>query len=105
MNAVTRMFSVGEKAVKRVIEESGEALSVYMHRNFRDLPCQRLALDEQWQYVGKHGQRMMHKEAGKGDFWLWCGLDSDTKLVVSFRIGTRGRIDCEDFVNDLQPAL
>lgn len=101
IRAVCRMFSVGQNTVKRVIEETGEALIDYMGREFRDLPCQRLALDEQWQYVGQHGQRMAHKEAGKGDFWLWAGLDCDTKLVVSFHVGSRGQHDCEYFVNDL----
>ena len=70
INAVCRMLSVGKHAVLRVIEETGEALGNYMAENFRDIQCNRLALDEQWQYVAQHGQRMMTKEADKGDFWL-----------------------------------
>ena len=80
INAVARMFSVGKHSVLRVIEETGEALSDYMSDTFRDLPCERVAMDEQWQYVGKHDQRMMTKERDRGDFWLWAAIDSDTKL-------------------------
>ena len=86
INAVCRILSVGKHAVLRVIEETGEALGSYMHANFRDLPVGRLAMDEQWQYVGEHGQRMIEKDKERGDFWLWAGIDSDTKLIVSFRI-------------------
>ena len=38
----------------RVICETGEALTDYMDREFRDLPCARIELDEQWQFVGIH---------------------------------------------------
>jgi len=100
MNAVTRMFSVGKHAVSRVVEEAGEALSAYMAREFRDLPCERVAMDEQWQYVGKHGQRMMKKEVGRGDFWLWAAIDPDTKLLFSFRVGRRDWNTGEDFIRD-----
>ena len=105
MNAVTRIFKTGKKAVKRVIEETGEALGSYMHANFRDLPVGRLAMDEQWQYVGEHGQRMMTKDLSKGDFWLWAGIDSDTKLIVSFRIGRRDWNTSEDFIRDIASRI
>src|SRR5215210_777962 len=101
MNAVTRMLKVGKKAVSRVIEETGEALANYMSDNFRDLRCKRVEMDEQWQYVGMHGQRMARKEERRGDFWLWCAIDPDTKLVFSYRIGRRTRNTGEDFVADV----
>jgi IS1 family transposase len=101
VNAVCRMVGAGKHAVLRVIAETGEALSAYMSENFRDLPCARVEMDEQWQYVGKHGQRMKTKEEGRGDFWLWCAIDPDTKLVVSFHIGRRTREHGERFVDDV----
>lgn len=109
MNAVTRILKVGTKTVKRVIEETGEALAIYMHDNFRDLPVKRLELDEQWQFVAVHGQRMTRlekkKERTKGDFWLWCGIDADTKLVVSYLIGRRDWNTGEDFIRDLSKRV
>ena len=41
INAITRIFGVSKEATLRVIKETGEALSDYMHKNFRDLPCAR----------------------------------------------------------------
>lgn len=101
INAVSRMFSTGKHAVLRVIEETGEALADYMDRNFRDLPVARIEMDEQWQYVGKHGQRMERKEAARGDFWLWAAIDPDTKLVFSHRIDRRTWNAGEYFVEDV----
>ena len=101
INAVCRMVRVGKHAVLRVIEETGEALGMYMSQNFRDLPCKRVAMDEQWQYVGQHGQRRATKVDGKGDYWLWCAIDPDTKLVFSHRVGRRTRDVGEAFVEDV----
>ena len=74
INAVCRMFKVGKNSVLRVIAETGEALADYMDRNFRDLPCKRIEMDEQWQYVGIHGQRMESRndQTERGDLWLWA---------------------------------
>ena len=100
INATCRMFNVGVHAVLRLIDETGEALADYMDRNFRDLPCQRIEMDEQWQYVGIHGQRMAQKEKERGDFWLWAAIDPDSKLVFSHLIGDRRNYTGGAFVDD-----
>ena len=95
------MFKTGKHAVLRVIEESGIALEHYMNENFRDLPVQRIEMDEQWQYVGMHGQRMEKKESDRGDFWLWAAIDPDTKLVFSHLVARRNWQASENFVEDV----
>lgn len=105
INAVCRMFGFGKHTVLRVIAETGEALADYMDKNLRDLPCQRIEMDEQWQYVGMHGQRMAKKEVDRGDFWLWCCIDADTKLVFSHKIGKRKRGTGEDFMADVRSRV
>jgi IS1 family transposase len=105
LNAVARMFSCGIHAVLRVIQETGEAFAAYMDENFRDLPCQRIELDEQWQYVGCHAGRMIKKEKGKGDFWLWACIDADTKLVLSHKIGKRDHWTGWEFVKDIRERV
>ena len=107
IEAVARMFKIGTNTITRVIRETGEAFTDYMDANFRDLPCRRIELDEQWQFVGCHAGRMpkptavyQKRDKTRGDFWLWACIDSDTKLVFSHRIGKRdmhtGRIFVED---------
>src|ERR1700730_702780 len=82
LNAVARMYGIGIHAILRVIRETGEAFADYMNANFRDLPCKRIELDEQWQYVGCHSGRMVEPKKNIGDFWLWACIDADTKLVL-----------------------
>ena len=70
IEATASMFKVGTNTITRVIRETGEAFADYMDKELRDLPFQRIELDEQWQYVGCHKGRMSAPEPGKGDFWL-----------------------------------
>lgn len=100
INAVCRILNTGKHTVLRVIKETGEALADYMDKNFRNLYCDRVAMDEQWQYVGKHGQRMKKRELERGDFWLWAAIDCDSKLIFSTLIGRRDRFASEDFIRD-----
>ncbi|HYJ05439.1 MAG TPA: hypothetical protein VEX43_09915 [Chthoniobacterales bacterium] len=105
LNAVTRMFNVSIHTVLRVIRDTGEAFADYMDKELRDLPCVRIELDEQWQYVGCHAGRMMQKEKGRGDFWLWAAIDADTKLVFSHRIGKRDWSTGYHFVGDVRERV
>src|SRR2546430_1742585 len=105
IEACARMFKVGTNTITRVIRETGEAFADYMDKELRDLPCLRIEMDEQWQYVGCHAGRMMQKEKGRGDFWLWAAIDADTKLVLSHRVGKRGWIDGWTFVRDVRERV
>ena len=102
IRACARMFQSSKNAIKRVIRETGEAFTDYMGKNFRDLPCIRIEMDEQWQYVGAHGSRLIKPEAERGDFWLWCCIDADTKLVFSHRVGKRDWWTGNQFVEDVR---
>ncbi len=109
IEAVARMFRIGTNTITRVIRETGEAFADYMNQNFRDLPCQRIEMDEQWQYVGCHAGRMPKtkavwepKDKTRGDFWLWACIDADTKLVFSHKVGKRDRWTGREFVQDVR---
>jgi IS1 family transposase len=102
IRACARMFKTSKNAIKRVIRETGEAFADYMDKEFRDLPCSRIEMDEQWQYVGAHGSRLIKPESERGDFWLWCCIDADTKLVFSHRVGKRDWWTGNQFVEDVR---
>jgi len=105
INAICRIYRTDKAAVLRVIRETGEAFADYMDAEFRDLSCQRIEMDEQWQYVGCHASRMTEKEKGRGDFWLWACIDADTKLILSHRVGKRSWIDGYEFVGDVRKRV
>src|ERR1041385_8709052 len=112
LNSVTRMFNVSIHTVLRVIRDTGEAFADYMDKNFRDLPCVRIEMDEQWQYVGCHAGRIKKAEnvwerhdEKRGDFWLWACIDADSKLVFSHKIGKRDHWTGRTFVEDVRARV
>src|ERR1700747_446019 len=105
MRAVGRMFKTEKKIIGRVIRETGEAFADYMDANFRDLPCLRIEMDEQWQYVGAHSGRMLQPEKERGGFWLWACIDADTKLVFSHKVGKRDYWTGRTFVEDVRERV
>jgi len=73
----------------------------------RDLPCQRIQVDEIWSYVHKK-QRWVTLEDDRnrvGDMWTFVALDPDTKLVPTYHVGKRTRTHAVAFMADLSERL
>jgi IS1 family transposase len=103
IRAAARMFKVGKNTIHRLICETGEAFADYMDKELRDLPCVRIEMDEQWQYVGCHAGRLPKDDkTERGDYWLWCCIDADTKLVFSHKVGKRDWWTGNTFVEDVR---
>jgi len=45
------------------------------------------------------------KAVGAGDAWTWVGIDADTKLVVSWFVGSRDADSANIFMNDVATRL
>lgn len=106
IRAIARMFRTEKYVITRIIRETGEAFADYMDKEFRDLRCLRIEMDEQWQYVGCHAGRLPKGDrTERGDYWLWACIDADTKLILSHRIGKRNWIDGSLFVEDVRNRI
>jgi IS1 family transposase len=106
IRAIARMFKTEKYVITRIIRETGAAFADYMDKEFRDLRCLRIEMDEQWQYVGCHAGRMVNKkDPERGDFWLWAAIDADTKLILSHRIGKRDWTTGWHFVRDVRSRV
>jgi IS1 family transposase len=64
-------------------------------------------VDEIWTYVFKKQARLTVYEnaAGIGDQYVFVGLDSDTKLVISHLVGKRDSTSAYYFMRDLKDRL
>ena len=112
IRAIARMLKTEKYVITRIIRETGAAFADYMDKEFRDLRCARIEMDEQWQYVGIHAGRMPKpknlwekRDKTRGDFWLWACIDADTKLVFSHKIGKRDYWTGREFVEDVRERV
>jgi len=102
INATCRMFGVGKHTVLRLLEEAGCACAAFHHENVRGLRVRRLQADEIWAFIGAKKKNVSaDKEAeGWGDIWTWTALDADTKLIVTWYVGDRGKAAAWEFIQD-----
>ena len=102
INATCRMLGVGKHTVLRLLEDAGCACAAYHHRNVRGLRVRRLQCDEIWAFVGAKRKNVSpDKETeGWGDVWTWTAIDADTKLIVTYYVGDRGKRAAYEFMQD-----
>jgi IS1 family transposase len=106
IRATVRMTGVAKNTVTKLLVDLGTACSVYMDMTMRDLPCERLQVDEIWAFVGSKQKNIpAGKEYEYGDVWTWVALDADTKLVPTYRVGARDLQEAQLFMQDVAKRL
>jgi len=108
LRATSRMTGASKVTILNLLADLGKACSEYQDKALRNLTCKRIQCDEIWSFcyakdknvpVDKRGQ------FGFGDVWTWVALCADTKLVVTWAIGTRGAGTAYEFMHDLARRL
>jgi len=106
IRAVERMFNVHRDTVMRLGARVGEGCAVLLDEMMRDLPCERLELDELWAFVGKKQRHVTATDdPSKGDVWTWVAIDATTKLVPTFLVGKRDSASADAFIKDLAARM
>jgi IS1 family transposase len=78
-----------------------------MDSELRNLSCRRIQVDEVWGYVAKK-QRHVTDEDDRtrvGDYWTYVAVDADTKLIPSYLVGKRDRVNAPRFMMDLASRM
>jgi len=72
------------------------------------LNCKRLQVDEAWAFCYAKQKNVPTAKAapeGAGDIWTWVGLDAQSKLAVSWYVGSRDSEAAMIFMDDLAKRL
>jgi len=104
IRATVRMTGVAKNTVTKLLVDLGTACSIYQDSAMRDLSCERIQCDEIWAFCYAKKRNVPEDKRGQfgyGDVWTWVGMDADTKLVASYRIGSRDTEDAAEFMRDL----
>jgi len=108
LRATARMCDVAFNTVLKFLPEIGDACEAYQRRVLVNLPCKRIQCDEIWSFCyakEKNVPKEFRGKFGYGDVWTWTALCADTKLVPSWRIGTRNAWHAQNFMHDLAARL
>ena len=108
IRAITRLTGTSKNTVTKLLVDAGHACADYQDKALRNLSCKRVQVDEIWAFVYAKAKNAPHgkKLAGEaGDIWTWTAIDADTKLAVSWLVGSRDAETARDFMADLAPRL
>ena len=102
IRAIERITGVHRDTIMRLGVKVGQGCAIVLDAKMRNLPCQRLELDEIWGFVGKKEKHLrVDDDPTMGDVWTFCAVDADTKLVPAFRVGKRSTATANAFVQDV----
>jgi IS1 family transposase len=98
-----RLTDVSREAILSLLVRVGEGCANLHDALVRDLPCERLELDEVWAFVQKKQRRVTDDDDREvvGDTWTYVGFCPDTKIVASYFVGKRTSANTCAFVDDL----
>ena len=107
IRSIERMTDIHRDTIMRLGVRIGQGCAKVLDLTMRDLPCERIQIDEIWGFIGKKQKHLKPTDDSYrlGDVWTFCAIDADTKLVPCFRVGKRDSITANAFVRDLSRRL
>jgi IS1 family transposase len=108
LRAITRITGISLNTVTKLLVDAGRACDAFHDENVRGVKSKRIQCDEIWSFVYAKKKSVPTAKAapeGAGDAWTWTALDADSKLVISYFVGTRD-VECgHAFMQDVAGRL
>jgi len=108
IRATCRLTGTAKGTVLRLLAEIGKACSRFHDRTVRNIAAKRVQCDEIWSFTYAKARNLppeLEGVEGFGDTWTWVALDADSKLAISYLVGTRESGEALSFLRDLASRL
>ena len=109
MRAISRVLGIARATVDKLLVEAGAACSVYHDQQVRAIHARRLQCDEIWSFCYAKERNVAEVKGGLdgvGDIWTWTGIDTESKLIVSWLVSQgRDAVYAVEFMTDLKSRL
>lgn len=108
IRATSRMTGVAKGTILTLLADVGTACAEYHNRVVRGVKSRRIQCDEIWQFCYAKEKNVPADKKGQfgyGDVWTWTAVDADSKLTISYLVGTRDAGCAYAFMQDLASRL
>lgn len=105
LSSTSRIADVSITTVMRLLVKTGLACMNYHNKTVKNLQCKRVQCDEIWSFVYSKSRTSTNQRDIMGDVWVWVAMDPDTKLVVSWFVGTRDDRSADRFIRDMASRI
>ena len=109
MRSVSRVVGISINTVTKLLVDAGTACERLHDERVRDVDARRVQCDEIWSFCYAKARNVARAEAapqGAGDVWTWTGIDSDSKLILSWYVSPgRDSSYAIEFMDDVRERL
>ncbi len=106
VRAISRLTGVHKTTILSLLLTVGAKCATLFDERVQNLTPRYVQADEAWTFVQKKQKRLRADDpAERGDQYLWIGLDSETKLVMTYHVGKRDRANAYTFISDLNRRI
>ncbi|MEJ0071346.1 MAG: IS1 family transposase [Pseudomonadota bacterium] len=107
MRSISRVVDVSLNTVSKLLADAGAACVEHHDQAVRNVAAQRVQCDEIWSFcLAKQKNASQEQRAqGAGDVWTWTGIDADSKLILSWVVGSRDTEAALSLMDDLRYRL
>jgi IS1 family transposase len=106
IHSIERITGVHRDTIMRLGVRVGKGCELLLDSKMQDLGCRYLQFDEVWGFIGKKERHLgIDDNPELGDVWTYCAIDSETKLVPSFKCGKRTQANTVEFVKDVASRM
>jgi IS1 family transposase len=108
LRSISRVADVSINTVTKLLVEVGSACEKFHDEQVVNLNSKRVQCDEIWSFVyakDKNVDRATAAPEGAGDAWTFTAIDADSKLVVSWFVGSRDIYSAEPFMRDVASRI
>jgi len=104
IRSITRIENVAKLTVTRLLIDAGKACMAYHDEHVRQVDAVQVQVDEIWSFTHCKQRNVATAKAAPdfaGDTYTWTAIDADTKLIISYLVGSRDAEYAVEFIQDL----
>jgi IS1 family transposase len=108
MRSISRIADVSINTVTKLLVDAGEACAAYHNEHVKGLTVKRVQADEIWSFCYAKEKNVPEEKQGQfgyGDVWTFTAIDADTKIIVSWHVGSRDLENATMFMKDVAARL
>lgn len=106
LRSTSRVCDVSINTVTKLLVDVGRACEMFHDETVRKVEVKRLQCDEIWSFVYSKQKNVPEgMEGAAGDVWTWTALDADSKLMVSWFVGSRDAQAAYEFLTDVRSRV
>jgi IS1 family transposase len=107
IRSIERITGIHRDTIMRLLIEVGNTCEEIIDTTMRNLNCKDIEIDEIWSFVGKKQRHVRSTDDPNivGDFYTFVALDSETKLIPTYKVGKRDFPTAQAFISDLASRL